>query len=89
MQIINDLRQYAKTNEVTADDILPVLRERLVQALTPPEGQGGLNFCNVENEPTVLFVIGANGMGKTTTIGKIAFNKGVASSHCCLNEETL
>ncbi len=72
MQIINDLRQYAKTNEVTADDILPVLRERLVQALTPPEGQGGLNFCNVENEPTVLFVIGANGMGKTTTIGKIA-----------------
>lgn len=23
-------------------------------------------------EPTVIFVIGANGMGKTTTIGKIA-----------------
>ena len=72
MQIINDLRKYAKTNEVTAEDILPVLRERLVQALTPPQGQGGLNFCNIENEPTVLFIIGANGMGKTTTIGKIA-----------------
>lgn len=25
-----------------------------------------------EKKPTVLFVMGANGMGKTTTIGKVA-----------------
>lgn len=27
-----------------------------------------------EDKPTVIFVIGANGMGKTTTIGKLAGN---------------
>lgn len=33
----------------------------------------GLNFVsNNTTDPTVIFVIGANGMGKTTTIGKIS-----------------
>ena len=32
----------------------------------------GLRLSSNPSEPTVLFVIGANGMGKTTTIGKIA-----------------
>jgi len=56
------------------DDILPVLRMRLIEALKPPpESVIGINFVaqNI-SEPTVIFVIGANGMGKTTTIGKIA-----------------
>ena len=51
-QILTDLRRYAKTNTVTSDDILPVLRERLVEALTPRDGSGGLNFCDVPGEPT-------------------------------------
>lgn len=55
------------------DDILPVLRERLIQALTPSDPtQSGLLFSEDTNEPTVIFVIGANGMGKTTTIGKLS-----------------
>ena len=70
--ILDDLRRYAKTSELKAEDILPVLRERLIEALTPPENTGGINFSSIANEPTVIFVIGANGMGKTTTIGKLA-----------------
>jgi len=70
--IIEDLKQYAKTSKVEAADILPVLRTRLIEALTPPEGSGGINFSPSAHEPTVIFVIGANGMGKTTTIGKLA-----------------
>mmetsp|Transcript_6482 Transcript_6482/g.12204 ORF Transcript_6482/g.12204 Transcript_6482/m.12204 type:complete len:537 (-) Transcript_6482:594-2204(-) len=31
-----------------------------------------IRFSQQENVPTVLFVMGANGMGKTTTIGKLA-----------------
>lgn len=31
-----------------------------------------IRFSQQENIPTVLFVMGANGMGKTTTIGKLA-----------------
>jgi hypothetical protein len=34
--IIEDLRNYAKQQELGVDDILPVLRARLIEALTPP-----------------------------------------------------
>lgn len=71
-QIINDLRIYSKSNKLEEADILPVLRERLIEALTPTGDEGTLNFSNTTGEPTVMFVIGANGMGKTTTIGKIS-----------------
>lgn len=69
--IVNDLRRYARTEGLAVEDILPVLRARLIEALTPAIGSGGINFAPI-GEPTVIFVIGANGMGKTTTIGKIA-----------------
>ena len=72
MTIIGDLRRYARNEGLAQDDILPVLRARLIEALSPPPGTStGINFAAV-GEPTVIFVIGANGMGKTTTIGKIA-----------------
>ena len=73
--IIEDLRTYARSERLTEDDILPVLRARLIEALTPttPDGTNGINFAPAgSGEPTVIFVIGANGMGKTTTIGKVA-----------------
>ena len=69
--ILEDLRRYARSEGLAVDDILPVLRERLIEALTPAQGVEGINFAP-PGEPTVIFVIGANGMGKTTTIGKIA-----------------
>ena len=34
--IIDDLRSYAKREGLQKDDILPVLRARLIEALTPP-----------------------------------------------------
>ena len=71
-QILSDLRSYSKTNKLTESDILPVLRERLIEALTPPGDTGKLIFSKDAAEPTVMFVIGANGMGKTTTIGKLS-----------------
>lgn len=73
-QIIDDLRSYAKTNQISSEDVLPILRERLIEALIPPTGiPNSLNMQNTSDKsPTVIFVIGANGMGKTTTIGKIA-----------------
>eukprot|EP01036_Dinobryon_divergens_P026745 gene26744-35426_t len=70
--IIEDLRSYASSEGLKNDDILPVLRERLIEALTPPVKSELCVSPNNLTEPTVIFVIGANGMGKTTTIGKIA-----------------
>ena len=72
-QIISDLGNYAKTEGLEADDIVPVLRARLIEALTPPEGKDNLQVDQGnQGNPRVIFVIGANGMGKTTTIGKIS-----------------
>jgi fused signal recognition particle receptor len=87
-QILQDLRAYSKSNKLQESDILPVLRERLIEALTPPGEEGTLNFSATEGEPTVMFVIGANGMGKTTTIGKLSarlqndFNASVLLGAC-------
>ena len=72
-QIISDLSNYARAEGLEADDILPVLRARLIEALTPLEGRDDLKVNGDDGgNPKVLFVIGANGMGKTTTIGKIS-----------------
>lgn len=71
-EILKDLKAYAVDNKLKQDDILPVLRERLVEALTPPDNMKSLRFSNTTGEPTIMFVIGANGMGKTTTIGKLS-----------------
>ena len=74
--ILSDLRYYARTNKLKEEDILPVLRARLVESLTPPMLPDGTSaqalLRSNSSDPTVLFVIGANGMGKTTTIGKLA-----------------
>eukprot|EP01041_Mallomonas_annulata_P008995 gene8995-18623_t len=67
--IISDLRQYTRSSgsDVSQEDILTVLRSRLIEALSPQsESQRG-------GDPAVILVIGANGMGKTTTIGKLAY----------------
>lgn len=44
------------------------LREHAYELLSKP-GSGGLSF---QKTPTVILVIGVNGVGKTTTIGKLA-----------------
>jgi fused signal recognition particle receptor len=39
---------------------------------SPTVNPQAIRFSQQENIPTVLFIMGANGMGKTTTIGKLA-----------------
>lgn len=71
------------TQLFSKDDLISVMRGKLIEALqtsntsTVPLEDGeefnpqAINFSN-DGLPTVLFVMGANGMGKTTTIGKLA-----------------
>lgn len=71
LQILDDVRDLARQQDekLSADDIRALLRANLVEVLENTETRA-LNFAS--EGPTVLFVIGSNGMGKTTTIGKIA-----------------
>jgi fused signal recognition particle receptor len=52
------------------------LRERLIEALAEvasPQGDEGSRI-DVSGRPAVLMIVGVNGTGKTTTIGKIAWH---------------
>lgn len=47
--IIDDLRTYARQEALTVDDILPVLRSRLIESLTPVERFDEVNIQFVLN----------------------------------------
>lgn len=84
MDVMEEVRSLRldSTQIFSRDDLRSVLRGKLIEALevkargrdADVEGFNpqAIRFSKDENIPTVLFVMGANGMGKTTTIGKLA-----------------
>ena len=69
-QEVKSLRQDS-TKLLSKEDLKSIMRGKLIEALQTAES-GAIQFSTDEKLPTVLFVMGANGMGKTTTIGKLA-----------------
>ncbi len=67
--IIDSLRSRAKEKKLTqSDELKAELKEILVEILTRSE-----NTVKMEGSPAVIMVIGVNGVGKTTSIGKLAY----------------
>ena len=67
--VLRDLRERFKRNElVSPQQVKERLRQILVEILS---AQSSTFFLNAT--PTVVLVVGVNGTGKTTTIGKLAF----------------
>lgn len=65
--IIAQLRERAKREKIERADVLKdVLAEILADLMT------GDNALHLETSPSVILVVGVNGVGKTTTIGKLA-----------------
>ncbi|MDH6311827.1 fused signal recognition particle receptor [Parabacteroides sp. PFB2-10] len=61
--------KYVNTSELTA-----ILREEIAALLTENNTQDGDGFeLPVDKSPYVIMVVGVNGVGKTTTIGKLAY----------------
>ena len=50
------------------------LRERLIELLAETATPGGDLRIDLSAKPAVMMVVGVNGTGKTTTIGKIAWH---------------
>mmetsp|Transcript_13947 Transcript_13947/g.17555 ORF Transcript_13947/g.17555 Transcript_13947/m.17555 type:complete len:453 (-) Transcript_13947:202-1560(-) len=72
--VMNEVRSLKddSTTFFSRDDLRSVLRGKLIENLEYA-GDRRLNFSPTNSSlPTVYFVMGANGMGKTTTIGKLA-----------------
>ena len=68
VQIIDNLRTRAKKEKIEDEEsIRKALREEMESMLSQLD-----NSLNIETTPAVILVEGVNGVGKTTSIGKIA-----------------
>ena len=66
-EILDELRDYAKENKIKDSE---GIRDRLYEMLRSLLGES--EPLNLSTKPSVILVIGVNGVGKTTSIGKIA-----------------
>jgi fused signal recognition particle receptor len=72
MKLIDELKMEVKRKNIqNPSDVQSVISEKLVEIY-----EGGENISNKvniqENDLTVILFVGVNGVGKTTTIGKLA-----------------
>ena len=68
IKIMNNLRQRIKKEKIQdEEEVKQALREEMIQILSKVDINLKLN-----TKPSVILVIGVNGVGKTTSIGKIA-----------------
>ena len=68
MEAMDSLREKVKAEKLkTAEEAKSALRAVLTEMVDV-----GSSKLNLETQPSVVLVIGVNGVGKTTTIGKIA-----------------
>lgn len=70
-QVVGHLRTRLRVEGGQAPDARAVLREELL-ALVDPTMDRRLQVSGEDGRPGVLLVVGVNGSGKTTTVGKIA-----------------
>jgi fused signal recognition particle receptor len=70
-QVVERLEREVAAGKVAADGA--AVRERLIELLAEV-ASGGERRIDLSGDPAVLMVVGVNGTGKTTTIGKIAWH---------------
>lgn len=67
-EIIEELRYRIKQDKIIeSDKVVEILKEQLEKILTKED-----NKLNLETSPAAILMVGVNGAGKTTSIGKIA-----------------
>ena len=71
MKLVEEVERKARRGDVkTQDDFLGALKEGVASALGADTDDTSMTFA--AQKPTVVLVIGVNGAGKTTFIGKLA-----------------
>ena len=69
-ELVEGLRRAVKERRLTdSGQVKEVLKEQISEILLS-NNEAQINFCT--EGPTVIVVVGVNGVGKTTTIGKLA-----------------
>ena len=67
-------KRVARDKHVTTSELNNLLREEIIDLLAENNNEETADFVVPENKkPYVIMVVGVNGVGKTTTIGKLAY----------------
>jgi fused signal recognition particle receptor len=71
MNLVDEVRDAWKAGQISeAQEILPFMKDRI--AATWSDGDRSITFAAAP--PTVIFVVGINGSGKTTSVAKLAWH---------------
>jgi fused signal recognition particle receptor len=74
-KIIQGLKEKVKTIGIeTSDDVLQILQEELLNILNTSIASAHHYDIDEATKPYSILIVGVNGVGKTTTIGKLAYN---------------
>ncbi len=76
LKIIDKIQQrVSKEKYVGISELHRLLKEEIVSLLQENKSIENVDFSTPENiKPYIIIVVGVNGVGKTTTIGKLAYN---------------
>jgi fused signal recognition particle receptor len=72
-QILQELDGYAVNQQIIGESEVIDLVSRMVKQELESERPSNIYPNKVEGEPKVVLVVGVNGVGKTTTIGKLGY----------------
>ncbi len=71
-ELVDNLRDHlAASGSKTQDEVREILRAELI-TMVDPDLDRSLNIQGADGVPGVVLVVGVNGTGKTTTVGRIA-----------------
>ena len=76
LKIIKKIEErVARDKYVSTKELKGILKDEIMALLDDSNNEDAVEFTipKVENGPYVLMVVGVNGVGKTTTIGKLAY----------------
>ncbi len=74
IKIINRIEErVARDKYLGTAELDTILREEIAGLLSETGAEDGTQFSVPDHKPHVVMVVGVNGVGKTTTIGKLAY----------------
>lgn len=71
LELVDSLRQGVKEKRLTeVEDVKGLIKEEIAALMTTDRDN---SLCVAPEPPTIIMVVGVNGVGKTTTIAKLAY----------------
>jgi fused signal recognition particle receptor len=71
-ELVERLRARARAERATGPALRELLRAELLEAVGSADRSLALDLLTEEQRPGIVLVVGVNGTGKTTTVGKLA-----------------